>query len=110
MRSQIPIRVTVLDDSRGEHCPAQCGAELFSADSLQFITERLKHRYGERIVLEYLDLAESPASNRDLISRIKEHNLSLPLVAVNGVPRCSGGIDYRTIVEAIETLEEVGSE
>ena len=107
MTAPTTIRVTFFDDASGERCPAECGLDLASADTLQFITERLKDKYGEAVVVEYLDLATPPDRYKETISRIRERNLPLPLIAINGVPRCSGGVDYRTLVEAIDTLREV---
>jgi disulfide oxidoreductase YuzD len=98
-----PISVTLFDDSSGEHCLG-CG------ERFDLVIERLKERYGDEVVVEYLDLAEPAArlQHQEVVNRVKETGLMLPLVAINGVLRLCGGVEYRTIVEAIETQKEVG--
>lgn len=104
MGGETPIRVTIFDDSSGEHCPSGCG------DSIDFVTEYLKEKYGEAVEVEYLNLAQPAVRRRnpEIIARIEEQGLLLPLVAINGRLKLSGNMEYRAIVEAIETLKEVG--
>ena len=98
-----PLRITIFDDSGGEHC-SQCG------ESLELVLEHIRGRYGVGVEVEYLDLAQPEASlqHQGLVHRIRKGELMLPLVAIDGVLRLSGRVEYRTIVEAIETLKEVG--
>jgi hypothetical protein len=42
------------------------------------------------------------------MERIRAHNLPLPLVAINGVFKLSGSIEFRAVKEAIEAQMEVG--
>ena len=98
-----PISVTIFDDSSSEHC-------LVCGERFELVIEHLKERYGDEVVVEHLDLAE-PAirlQHQEVVNRVKESGLMLPLVAINGVLRLCGGVEYRTIVEAIETQKEVG--
>jgi len=98
-----PISVTIFDDSSSEHC-------LGCAEPFELVIEHLKERYGDEVAVEHLDLAEPAArlQHQEVVNRVKETGLMLPLVAINGVLRLCGGVEYRTIVEAIETEKEVG--
>lgn len=104
MGEEKPIQVTIFDDRAAEHCPGGCG------DSLDFVTSYLKERYGETVEVEYLNLAQPAVRrrNRKILAQIEEQGLLLPLVALNGRLKLSGSVEYRAIVEAIETLKEVG--
>ncbi len=98
-----PISVTIFDDSSSEHCLG-CG------ERFELVIEHLKEKYGDEVAVEHLDLAE-PAirlQHQEVVNRVKESGLMLPLVAIDGVLRLCGGVEYRTIVEAIETHKEVG--
>jgi disulfide oxidoreductase YuzD len=98
-----PISVTIFDDSSSEHCLG-CG------EHFELVIQHLKEKYGDEVVVEHLDLAQ-PATrfqHQEVVNRVKGSGLMLPLVAINGVLRLCGGVEYRTIVEAIETQKEVG--
>ena len=109
MKAESPIRVTIYDDSTSEHC-SHCGIEWSSKEAIQFVTERLREKYGDSVILEYLDLAEPSThrQNQEVIHKINQQGLALPVVALNGVLKLCGNVEYRMIVEAIETLKEIG--
>ncbi len=101
-----PIRVTIFDHSGEEHCSGQCGLDRLQ-DEIAFVTEHLKRRFGDQVAVEYIDLAESPR-HEALMEKIRAHNLPMPVVAINGVFKLSGSVEFRTIKEAIEAQMEVG--
>ena len=102
-----PIRVTILDDSRQEHC-TQCGSD--PAESVEFAIDQLRTRYGDALALEYVDLAQPGMRERftRFVEMIESHETPLPLVIVNDMATLAGIPDYRMIMEAIETAREVG--
>lgn len=100
------IRVTIFDHSGEEHCPGQCGRNRLR-DEIAFVAEHLKRRFGDRVAVEYVDLAQSP-QHEAVMEKIKAHNLPLPVVAINGVFKLSGSVEFRAIKEAIEAETEVG--
>jgi disulfide oxidoreductase YuzD len=104
--TSVPIRITIFDHSGEEHCPGQCGLDRLQ-DEIAFVTEHLKRRYGDQVAVEYIDLAKSP-QHEAIMERIRAHNLPLPLVAINGVFKLSGSIEFRAVKEAIEAQMEVG--
>ena len=52
------IKVTVIDDTGAGKCEAHCGLEFSSPQVVEQVKELLINLYGEKIQLEYLDMAE----------------------------------------------------
>jgi len=103
------IQVTIVDDSTGEKCDAHCGVDWSSAEAISLATKRIKDRFGNSIQLEYLDLAKSITSHHalELSQQVKDKNLSLPLLLIDGQPRISGQFDIRQLLDAIEAEVEI---
>ena len=103
------IRVTIVDDSQGVKCDALCGVDWSSTEAVALATERIKDRFGDRVQLEYLDLAKPIASHHalELSQQVRDKDLSLPLLAIDGKPRISGQFDIRQLVNAIEVEVEI---
>ena len=55
---------------------------------------------------EFLDLslAENRQQYATVLEAIEQHNLPLPLVAIDGEVKMAGGVDYYAIVAAIDAL------
>ena len=105
------IQVAIVDDSNDERCEAQCGMNWSSAEVISLATERIKDRFGDGIQLKYLNLSQ-PVTNHhalELNQEIKNKNLSLPLLVINGQPRISGQFDIRQLLDTIETEVEIKS-
>ncbi len=105
------IQITIVDDSRGEKCDAECGLDWSSAEVITLASQRIKDRFGEKIELEYLDLAKATANRHtlELSQEIKGKNLLLPLLTINGRLRISGIFDVRQLLDAIEAEMEIGA-
>ncbi len=100
---QHTMRVTIVDDSKGEKCDAHCGVDWSSVEAITLASQRIKDRFGDKMQLEYLDLAK-PVANRhalELVREIKNKDLSLPILLINGKPRISGQFDIRLLLDAI---------
>jgi len=105
------IQITIIDDSKGEKCEAHCGVDWSSAEAIALANQRIRDRFGDKIQLEYLDLSK-PVANRHslkLSQEVKNKNLSLPLLLINGKPRISGQFDNRLLLDAIEAEAEIKS-
>ena len=103
------IQITIVDDSKGEKCNAHCGVDWSSAEAIALASQRIKDRFGDKIQLEYLDLSK-PMTNHhslELNQRIRNKNLSLPLLLINGEPRISGQFDIRQLLDAIDAEMEI---
>jgi len=106
------IQITILDASKGEKCDAHCGVDWSSVEALALANQRIKDRFGDKIQLEYLDLSK-PMANRhalELNQEIRNKNLSLPLLLINGEPRISGQFDIRQLLDAIDAEMEIKSQ
>ncbi len=104
------IKITILgDDSQGE-CDAGCGIDWASPESVPFAAERIKERFGEDIPLEYVNMAENKTRRlvQEWNENVKDKNLSLPLLLLNGQLRISGRFDIRQLLDVIEIEREVG--
>ena len=105
------IQITIIDDSRGEKCEAHCGVDWSSAEAIALANQRIRDRFGDKIQLEYLDLSKPVANHRalELSQEVRNKNLSLPLLLINGKPRISGQFDIRLLLDAIEAETEIKS-
>ena len=109
MEMKQTIQVTIVDDSQGVKCDALCGVDWSSTEAISLATKRIKERFGDKVQLEYLDLAKSITGDRalELNRQVRDKDLSLPLLVINGQPRISGQFDVRQLVDAIETEVEI---
>ncbi len=109
--SKPTIQITIVDDSRGEKCQAECGIAWSSPESIALAGRRIRERFGDKTRLEYLDLSQTPVSPRIsvLSQQIKDKNLSLPLLLINSQSRISGQFDIRQMLDAIEAEIEIGA-
>ena len=107
------IQVTIVYDSKSknEECDAHCGIDCSSTEAITLINERTKERFGKRIQLEYLDLSKPETGQRalELSKVVKNKNLPLPLLLINGQPRISGQFDIRLLLDAIDAEIEIKS-
>jgi len=106
------IQITIVDDSKGEKCDAHCGVDWSSAEAIALANKRIKDRFGGEIQLEYIDLSK-PMTNHhalELNQRIRNKNLPLPLLLINGEPRISGQFDIRQLLDAIDAEMEIESQ
>ena len=103
------IRVIILDDSQGMKCDALCGVDWSSTEAISLAAERIKEQFGDRVQLEYLDLAKPIAGDHalELSQQVRDKDLSLPLLVIDGQLRISGQFDIRQLVNAIEVEVEI---
>ncbi len=106
------IQITIVDDSKGEKCEARCGIVWSSPEAISSASQLIEDRFGDKIQLEYLDLSEPVANHRllKLNQEVRDKNLSLPLLLINGKPRISGQFDIRLLLDAIEAEMEIKSQ
>jgi disulfide oxidoreductase YuzD len=104
------IQITIVDDSKVEKCDAHCGVDWSSPEVVALASQRIKDRFGDRIIkLQYLDLSK-PVTNHyasALKQRVRNNNLPLPLLIINGKPRILGEFDIRLLLDAIDTEIEI---
>ena len=107
------IKVTIVYDSKSksEECDAHCGVDWSSAEAITLASQRIKERFGDRIQLECLDLSKPRTNHRTLKLKqaIRNGNLPLPLLNINGQTRISGQFDIRLLLDAIDAEIETKS-
>ena len=106
------IKITIVDDSRREECEAHCGEDWSSPETISLASQRIAERFSDKIEIEYLDLSKATASRQalELSQAVKNRNLSLPALFINGEPRLSGQFDIRHLLDAIEVEIEIGAQ
>ncbi len=105
------IQIVIVDNSKSEKCGADCGVDWSLAEAFASASQRIEDRFGEEMELEYLDLSQ-PTANAlaiELSQEIKNKNLPLPLLLINGHPRISGQFDIRRLLDTIEAEVELGA-
>ena len=105
------MQITILDDSKGEKCDAHCGVDWSSAEAIALASQRIKDRFGDGIKLQYIDLSKPVINQRalELNQQVRNKNLPLPLLIINGEPRISGQFDIRLLLDAIDAEIEIKS-
>ncbi len=105
------IQIAIVDDSKGEKCEAHCGVDWSSVEAIALASQRIKDRFGDKIQLEYLDLSKPMINHHalELSRRIRNKNLPLPLLLIDGKSRISGEFDIRQLLNAIDVEIEIKS-
>ena len=103
------LTVIIADDTRRRECDASCGEDWSSLDILTLACQRIRERFGDSVQLEYLDLTRA-TTNRQAVEwgkKLREKNLAVPLLIINGKSRISGRFDIHQLLDAIEVEIEI---
>ena len=105
------MQIIIVDDSKITVCDAKCGMDWSSAEAITLARQRVKERFGDKVRLEYADLSNPAHAERasEFRQRIRDENLSLPLLLINGKTRVSGQFDIRMLLNTIEAEMEIAS-
>ena len=105
------IQITIINDSRRQECEADCGIDWSSPEAMVLASQRIKDRFDDEIQLMYFDLSQEVTNPEPLewSETIKNKDLSLPLLLVNGQLRISGRFDIRQLLDTIEVEIELGA-
>jgi len=104
------IQIIILDDSTRRVCDADCGEDWSSPEAIALAHQRIIDRFGDNIQLEYIDLSSGTANHHtsEWSQVIRDRNLLVPLLLVNGELRISGQFDIRQLLDVIEAEIEMG--
>ncbi len=100
------IQVTIIYDSKGERCNADCGVDWSSTEVITLTSQRIKERFGDRVELEYVDLSK-PGTNHPKLQATRNKNQPLPLLVIDGQVRISGQFDIHLLLDAIDAEIEI---
>ena len=106
------IQIIIINGSSPPECDAHCGEDWSSPETITLASQRIKDRFGENIQLECIDLSKAIANRQasEWSQAIKNKNLSLPLLLINGEPRISGQFDIRQLLDAIDAEIDIGAQ
>ena len=109
--TEATIEISIIDESSRRDCDAGCGTEWSSPDAVALATRQIENRFGSEVRLEYSDLSRGAVDRqaREWRQAIRERNLSVPLLLINGRLRVAGQFDVRQIVDAVEAEMEIGT-
>lgn len=108
--AELPIEITIVDSSAHKRdCDNYCGVDWASPESIKLARQRIKERFGDRVKLDYLDLAIAEANPEapKLKEQVKEGKLTLPALVISGEARISGQFDIRLLLDAIDAETEI---
>ena len=103
------IQIVIVDDSKTKNCDVNCGVDWSSVEAITLANQRIKARFGDSVQLEYINLSQPVTGHNalELKQRIRNENLSLPLLVINGGTRISGQFDIRMLLDAIDAEMEI---
>jgi hypothetical protein len=101
------VLVTIVADSTSQRCSGNCAGDWSFPDALDLARQRISERFGDRAVLELVDL--SSPSDSPHVRKIKAsvQGMPLPVLLANGRPRIAGEFDIRQLLDVIEAGLEV---
>ena len=104
------MRVIIIDDGNQQQCETGCGVDWTAPEMLTLASQRIRDRFGDKIKLKHINLSPATAAHHatEWNQIIKDKNLSLPLLLIDGQPRISGQFDIRQLLDAIEAEMEMG--
>ena len=106
---EFAMQITIVDDSKGNRCEANCGIDWSSTETVAIASQQLKDRFGDGIKLKYIDLSKRVADYKagELKQRVRDKSLSLPLLLVNDKLRISGQFDIRLLLDIVDAEREI---
>ena len=105
------IRIDIIDDTSRRDCDAACGEDWSSQAAIDLASHQIKNRFGTEARLEYLDLSRATTDSQTAqwCQMIKDKNLSVPLLLINGRLRVAGRFDTRQMMDAVEAEMDIGT-
>ena len=106
------IQIIIINGTTQQECDAHCGEDWSSPETITLAGQRIKDRFGENIQLECIGLSKTIADRQasEWSQAIRDENLSLPLLLINGQPRISGQFDIRQLLDAIDAEIDIGAQ
>ena len=103
------IEINIIDDTSRRDCDIDCGTDWSSREAVILANRQIKSRFGVETCFEYIDLSRTTPDHRTVqwSQAIKERNLSIPLLLINGQLRIAGQFDARQIIDAVEVEMEL---
>ncbi len=90
-------------------CLEGCGTNWLEEGNQHLAKESLKRCFGEKVAVNFYDLAQTATQQRfaDIIHMAEEQSLCFPLLVVNGKVRISGFFDQRMLLDMLDAEEDL---
>ncbi len=105
-----PLNVAIIEQAaNAKLCSESCGVNWLKPEPQKDAGERLRKLYGNSVNIEFLDLdiPEVRQKHGGWLKRVKEENLLLPLLVINGEIRISGFFDTRMLLDMVDAEGEL---
>lgn len=110
MKQASVLRVFIFEDREaGKPCAEDCGVDWLKAENQQLAQRLVKQRFGEQVQLHFVNLHHPGERERypQVLRRVAEENMFLPLLEINGEVKINGYFDMRMLTDMIEVAREV---
>jgi hypothetical protein len=97
------LRLTIVGNGQAALCEAGCGADWSRPETLAKARQTIRDRFGDRVRIEYVDVARKPGK-----LRLPDSEKSFPLLLVEGNIRLAGQFDIRQVLDITEAQLEMG--
>ncbi len=103
------IQVVIVGDGDLESCGVNCGVDWSSAETIDLANQQIKNKFGNGIQLKYIDRVKSATDDLALELKfgIRNKNMPLPWLIIDGESRISGQFDIRMLIDAIDAEIEI---
>lgn len=97
------IKIGVFGSIAYDNCfSAGWGPSQSQEEITEVVSHLLKNRYGDQVDIEYIDISDDRMDDFPQITEIvRNKNILLPIVAINGEPLWTGGVSYPNIVDEL---------
>lgn len=106
-----PIKVAIYEQKENAKlCSEDCGVNWLTPEPQQEARDRLRRAHGNAVDIQFLDLdiPEVRRQHGQWLERVKQENLLLPLLVINGEVRINGFFDTRMLFDMVEAETELG--
>jgi len=93
----------------GKPCSESCGTDWLNEENQKLALENVRHRFGERVKLNFYNLADPEVREKfpEILHKVEKEGLYLPLLMIEGEVKISGYFDLRMLLDMIEVAGEV---
>lgn len=104
------MEIAIFDHGElGKPCAEACGMDWLSLENQQLARHSLEMRFGQKISVDFHNLAEPSAQAQfpQLLKQIEKERLYLPLLLIDGEVRINGHFDLRMLLDMVEAEREL---
>lgn len=93
----------------GKPCSEACGTDWLNEENQKLAQESISRRFGEEVNLRFYNLADPGVREQfpEILHKVENEGLYLPLLVINGEVKISGYFDLRMLLDMVEVAGEV---